>query len=251
MILLIDVGNTRFKWATLEAGELSPQRAIPHRNRDVAELAGAALQGLLKVERILVSNVAGADFARDLSAAFERALKLQPEFIRATARACGVENGYANPEQLGVDRWLAMIGARALSSQPMCVVSAGTALTVDALNADGRHLGGVITPGPEMMESSLFRGTGDLAAKSAEGTDGVSIFATDTRAAIRQGAQQSLGALIERAARTLSADAGVEVDLFVTGGAGERLLPAMHRPARFVPDLVLRGLAALVSSPND
>jgi pantothenate kinase type III len=70
-------------------------------------------------------------------------------------------------------------------------------------------------------------------------------------AAIRQGAQQSLGALIERAARTLSADAGVEVDLFVTGGAGERLLPAMHRPARFVPDLVLRGLAALVSSPND
>jgi type III pantothenate kinase len=251
MILLIDVGNTRFKWATLERGELSSQQAIPHRNRDVADLVGVALKDLNRIGRILVSNVAGPDFARELAAALERAQTPKPEIVRSTAAACGIKNGYTNPEQLGVDRWLAMIGARSISSHAACVVSAGTALTVDALTASGEHLGGVIVPGPEMMESSLFRGTGDLAARSAEGTDGVSLFATDTRAAIRQGTQHSLGALIERATRVLSAHVGVEVELFVTGGAGERVLPVAHRPARFVPDLVLRGLAALAEATGE
>jgi type III pantothenate kinase len=126
-----------------------------------------------------------------------------------------------------------------------CIVSVGTAATIDALMANGRHLGGLIVPGPDLMISSLMRNTSDIAAFAADGDSNEHFLADNTLGAVQQGAVHALAALVERTIERLREHYQNEPVLLLTGGACERIEPLLRVPFTRVPDLVLRGLAAI------
>lgn len=245
MHLLIDIGNTRIKWATLQRQRLSQQQAAPYANWTATQIRQQILKPIPKPTRVLVSNVGGSDIAALLSDTISIACDIQPEFVQASSQSHGVRNGYSTPTKLGIDRWLALIAAHNLERRAACIVSVGTALTLDAIDATGQHLGGFIVPGPDLMIASLLKNTSDIANRSIDGEIGVDIFANNTHAAIHQGATHSLAAVVERACAELHARIDTIPALIITGGASERVATQLHTPFKQIPDLVLRGLAEL------
>jgi type III pantothenate kinase len=250
VLLLIDIGNTRIKWARCERGALQPQSAAVHAGWTAQTLIETILQTGAAADRVLVSNVGGPRMAEVVRAGLAQTWKVEPEFVTSSAAAGGVRNAYPQPANLGVDRWLAVIGAHALERGAVCVVSAGTALTIDGIDADGRHLGGLIVPGPDLMISSLLRNTSEIAQRAQQGSTTDGLFADNTLGAIRQGAEHALGALVERAFQAMSRELDQAPKLLLTGGASDRLEHAIGLPYRVVPDLVLQGLAVIAAAPR-
>jgi type III pantothenate kinase len=248
-MLLVDIGNSRLKYARLDGGRLGSQHSGAYAAWTVEDWR-RQLFGGPAVAGVLAATVAGSDTETALRRAAGAAGVGSVEFVRSTATAAGVRNGYDDPAQLGVDRWLALIAAHRHWTGPCCVVDVGTAATVDALAADGTHLGGFIVPGPDLMVRSLLRGTSELATRAAQDAGRAEeFFADNTREAIGRGCVVALAALAERAAAELELRVGAAPRLLITGGAGESLLPWVGRAAELVPDLVLRGLAVLAGRP--
>jgi type III pantothenate kinase len=166
-ILAIDAGNTRIKWgltdATRDGGWLRHD-ALP--TADAATL-GAALMDLPRPDRVVIANVAGAAVRAALTQTLAT-LNVAPQWVRGRQQQCGVKSGYAEPAQLGADRWAGVIAAWHLYGCACVVVNAGTTMTVDALSHEGVFLGGVIVPGLTLMRRSLASGTAQLPL--AEGT---------------------------------------------------------------------------------
>ena len=196
-------------------------------------------------DRVVVANVAGSAMANRLRAYTTERFGVAPEFVAVAPAAHGVTNSYAHPKRMGVDRWVAMIGAFHEYGGPVCVGDAGTAVTIDAVDADGKHLGGVIAPGTRLMRTSLDRATSDILLDEAtrRAATGGELFATDTDGAVAAGTLYPLAALMDRALDELAARWGRVPRLVLTGGDAEHLAGAMRHPAELVPDLVLRGLA--------
>lgn len=240
MTLLLDVGNTRVKAALLSGGELRGWGSAAWRDGGLAE--GLDGLDLPPADRAVACVVAGPGVRAALEEwAAGRGLAL--EVIRPGAEAAGVRCGYPEPARLGSDRWAALVGARALTSHRCLVVDAGSALTVDAMAADGRHLGGFIIPGLALMAGALRRETGDLDAFSAASREALRDgFAVDTRPAIEEGARLAAAGLVREAVARLPGEGPAEI--LLTGGDAAGLA-ALIPGARQVPDLVLRGLARL------
>src|SRR5262245_47040446 len=199
MILLIDIGNTRIKWAQLDRGTLGPQSAAVHSKWTANEFIDSVLQPSARPQRVLISNVGGAAIAEVATAALTRTWQMEAQFVQSTAAAGGVRNAYVEPQKLGVDRWLAVIGAYSIQHSGACVVSVGTATTIDCVDAMGQHLGGVIVPGPDLMISSLLKNTSDIAQRAEQGSTKDGLFADNTLGAVTQGAAHATAALVERA----------------------------------------------------
>ncbi|HEX9208295.1 MAG TPA: type III pantothenate kinase [Steroidobacteraceae bacterium] len=247
-MLLVDIGNTRVKWAACSDGVLEPQQAAEYAHW-TADDWQRNLIGARSFERAVVASVAGEQCARDLTAAAQRSGIAEVRFIAATAAAGGVRNAYPDPRLLGVDRWVAVIGAYHLCGGACCVVDVGTAATVDAVDASGRHLGGYIVPGPHMMVRSLHAGTRQLASHTAaSGGQAGALLADNTREAIERGCRIALAALVDRAHGDLARATGAPPALVLTGGAAAEIQPWIAAPVRLVPDLVLRGLAWLAQA---
>ncbi|HEY4369164.1 MAG TPA: type III pantothenate kinase [Steroidobacteraceae bacterium] len=247
MILLVDIGNTRVKWATFDGQDLGAQVALAHENLVHDQLVGA-LTVVSTPKRILVSNVGGTRNADLIRTAARELWNVQPEFIESTASAAGVRNAYPESKKLGVDRWLAVIAAHGLEKRAACIVSVGTAMTIDAVDRGGQHLGGVIVPGPDLMISSLLHNTSEIARRAEQGSVGEGVFADNTLGAIRQGSLHALAALVERAMVALQTQVGESPALLLTGGASRQFEGLIDRPRQFIPDLVLRGLAILAGA---
>lgn len=246
MILLIDIGNTRIKWAALRDGELGPAQAAVHAQWSDTDCA-QAFAALARPERVLVGNVGGERIARIVREGARSQWGLEPEFIQSSQTAAGVRNAYAEPWKLGVDRWLGMIGAFASQRGAVCVVSIGTAATFDAVDASGHHLGGLIVPGPNLMVSSLLSNTSEIARRTENGSIQSDVFADNTLGAIHQGALHALAALAERTVAAAQARLGEPPQLVLTGGAGAQVARLIGVAHVWMPDLVLRGLAALAT----
>jgi len=247
-ILCVDVGNTRVKWARLGEGGLGEQRAAAHAAWN-AEQWGAALFGDGPVERVVACSVAGGASAAGLVEAARRASGREVRFATTSREAAGVVNGYADPGLLGVDRWVAVVAGHHLSRGDCVVVDVGTAMTVDVVLGQGRHVGGYIVPGPDLMVASLLEGTSDLATYSATSPPSDARgFADNTRDAIGRGCRVALAALVDRAVADATLLAGRPVELVMTGGALAEIQPWLSTPGRVVPDLVLQGLARLVAA---
>src|SRR5688572_15031831 len=122
MPLLIDIGNTRIKWARFEQGKLQPQSAAPHADWSASAFVETVLHSGGRCDRVLVSNVSGPRMADIVRSAVAQAWQVEPEFVTASVTAAGIHNAYPQPQQLGVDRWLAIIGAHALEHGALCVV---------------------------------------------------------------------------------------------------------------------------------
>jgi type III pantothenate kinase len=242
LTLLLDIGNSRIKAAVAHPGGVRFLGSAAYRVPGLA----AALDGLglPAVETGLAAVVAGPGTAQALDAwAEKRGIAL--ERLRPGTESAGVRCGYPEPARLGADRWAALVGARQRTREPCLVVDAGSAVTVDAMAADGRHLGGFIIPGLGLMAAALRRETGDLEAFSAaSGAGAPEGFPTDTRPAIEEGALLAVVGLVREAAARMPGP-GLP-SILVTGGDGG-LIAGRIKGAREVPALVLEGLARLAN----
>jgi type III pantothenate kinase len=248
MNLLIDVGNTRVKWTLADGLTLQPQQAALHADFSAKSLRPLLLAHAQKIRRTLVANVGGPEFQTVISDAVREHTGQVPEFLRSSAELCGVRNAYRVPEKLGSDRWAAMIGARQLHSNALCIVSVGTAMTIDVLDRKGTHRGGLILPGPELMIGSLLKNTSEIAPRAATGERNDALLAVDTLGAIAQGAEQALSALVDRVMSQMQALLGEPLVLILTGGACARVEPLISTRGVVISDLVLQGLAVIAQS---
>lgn len=249
-ILLLDSGNTRIKWAWLTAAGLEHPGSAMQAWLDLHAHAQSAWSQIATPTRIIVSNVAGEEFAARLSACTQRLWKLEPEFIHAQTHACGVTNAYADPGKLGADRWVALIAAHRHTPGAVCVVDCGTAVTIDTLTADGNHSGGVILPGLRLMQRALFEHTQQIGDDMNPVTHPLTPFARSTQAAVQNGSLYALTGAIERATADVEAALGTAVTRIITGGDAARVLPHLTARYRHAPDLVLQGLAVIAGYPS-
>ena len=248
MILALDLGNTRVKWALHPGGLPVAGRFIAGGAVDLDDIDSLPerCQPAGPLSRIAACSVAGsaADAAIERLAA-RLAVPLQR--VQPTAIAAGVRNLYGVPGNLGADRWAALVAARARSRGAALVVDAGTAMTVDALAADGRFLGGLIVPGYDLMRSALARATARLPVAAGR----FDPFPRSTDDAIVTGALQAMAGAVSRTRDALLAAGESAPQLVLTGGSAPLLLPVLEGFAPLhVPSLVLEGVLVLMQDPG-
>ena len=242
MLLLIDAGNTRIKWACARAdaapGDWTAHGAVAH--ADIVELAAQWRQAGLMPLRALMSNVAGSAVFEQVAAQLRAiAPVLQLDAFTSLPACAGLVNGYRNPFQLGSDRFAAAIGARTLlPGQALIVATCGTATTVDAIDTSGRFIGGMILPGLGLMASSLARNTAQL-PQVRDNAPMPAGFADNTDDAILAGCVAAQAGAIERAVAMLGA-----ATCILSGGAARYIAPALRTPHRLIDNIVLLGLHA-------
>ncbi|MGB6486492.1 MAG: type III pantothenate kinase [Steroidobacteraceae bacterium] len=242
--LLVDIGNSRIKWALLKGDRLGKAQAAEYAGWRARDFARRVIGSRRDIERILVSNVAADEVSDALAAGARLAGAPKPERVTTRQRACGVTIGYVDPWRLGVDRLLAMIAAhRRFAGRPVCAVAVGTAMTLDLVGADGRHWGGAIIPGPTLMVTSLLDGTSGIRRRAQGGAKGgPALFGRSTRAAVEQGARYAAAAAVDRAVSEARALVGRTPKLVMTGGGAPGLRPLIRSASLLAPDLVLEGL---------
>jgi type III pantothenate kinase len=247
--LAIDVGNTRLKWALYAAPH--PGAALLHHGaaflETIDELAERHWSGLPEPASMLGCIVAGDAVRRRVEQQMEL-WDIDPHWVVPSAHEAGLVNGYDHPSRLGSDRWVALAGARSrvLAShqvRPALVVMVGTAVTVDALDAEGRFLGGLILPGFGAMLRALEMGTAGLKVPTGEVVD----FPTNTSDALMSGGANAIAGAIERQYRRLLDRTGQEPMLFITGGAAVKLTPITDLPFETVDTLIFDGLLLMQS----
>ncbi|WP_018077865.1 type III pantothenate kinase [Thiobacillus denitrificans] len=229
--LLIDAGNSRLKWAVSEGGQWRDQG-----NNDYADLSGF-IQRLAPGIDCIIASVARATHERQL-AALLGASGIVPRWLMAEAGFADVKNTYMDPRQLGVDRWMGLIAARQRTRSPVLVVSVGTAMTVDALAADGIFLGGLIVPGVSLMQQALQQGTARVAASAGA----CCAFPRNTADAVQSGIVAALCGAIQHQYAHLADVAGAPPHCLLTGGDAEKVLPHLKISVEHVPMLVLEGI---------
>ena len=247
--LALDVGNTRLKWA-LYGAPRSGANPLHHGAvflEAIDDLAETQWRGLPAPTSMLGSIVAGEGIRRRAEAQLE-IWDVEPRWVVSSASAGGVTNGYEHPNRLGVDRWVALIGARQRilargAPRPVLVVMVGTAVTVDALDTDGRFLGGLILPGFGLMLRALEMGTAGLKAPTGEAVD----FPTNTSDALMSGGSEAIAGAVDRMYRKLEKKSGGAPALFMGGGAAVKLAAITEQPVEMIDTLIFDGLLHLQS----
>ena len=249
-VLLLDVGNSRLKWGVLDDGDIRRTGHISQQRIREQGLSVLTTKLPRRVDAVRASNVAGTSFATRLSGVIGMHCNADVHFARSEKRGWGVTNSYRQPRLLGVDRWVAMIGAWAETQSACLIVDAGTAVTLDAIDNDGVHLGGQIIPGVETMLDSLSSATSDIPpvkASSKPAAGELKMFGRNTAAAVREGAQNAVVGAVERAVRTLQSNA-LKPTIILTGGGAARILGALEKAPLHRPNLVLHGLAHMLET---
>jgi type III pantothenate kinase len=247
--LAIDIGNTRLKWALYASPQ--PGAALLSHGASfletIDELADREWKVLGAPRSMLGCVVAGEAVRRRVEEQLEL-WDLTPRWVVPSAHEAGVANGYDHPARLGADRWVAMIGARGHvlargPARPVLVVMIGTAVTVDALDAEGKFLGGLILPGHGIMLRALESGTAGLRVPTGE----VRRFPANTSDALTSGGTYAITGAIERMHRHLSGLCAEEPVVLVTGGAGWKVTPYIDHPHELIDSLIFDGLLHIQS----
>ena len=245
----IDIGNTRLKWAQYASAQTGAavlaQGAVFLENIDA--LAESEWRQLTPPQSLLGCNVAGEAVRRRIEEQLEL-WDLPPSWVVSSSQAAGVSNGYDHPGRLGTDRFVAQIGARHQvlargRKRPVLVVMVGTAVTVDALDTEGRFLGGLILPGHGIMLRALEGGTAGLRVPTGEVVD----FPTNTSDGLTSGGTYAITGAIERLHRHLVQRCGEPPLTLMTGGAGWKVAPWLTIEHELIDSLIFDGLLALQS----
>jgi type III pantothenate kinase len=250
-LLALDIGNTRLKWALyLRAG--AAEQPVAHGAEfleNIDKLADGPWTGLQAPTRMIGCCVAAGAIKRRAEEQMEELWDVPAEWVVASSAEAGVSNGYDHPTRLGADRWVAMIGARARmlaagAPRPMVVVMVGTAVTVEAVDAGGRFLGGFILPGHGIMLRALESGTAGLHVPTGE----VREFPTNTSDALTSGGTFAIAGAIERMVQHVRQRCGAEPFCVMTGGAGWKVAPHMAVQFELVESLIFDGLLVIAQS---
>jgi type III pantothenate kinase len=245
MRLLLDLGNSRLKWACRRSQDWRHD-AIAYREHDLDTLLTQVWAELPAPTTVLMVSV-GAPQVRDaIDRWINQRWQLPVQHVTPQPKYLGVTNTYRDPAALGADRWAALIGARGeVPDAGACVIDCGTAVTIDALSAQGEFAGGVIFPGLALLRQALAQGTAAVAASDGDDT---SCLARSTADAVAAGTLYGLAGAIERVSREFEQSLGESLKLIITGGDADHVAGHLSRPARRVPDLVLTGLDRLAAA---
>ncbi len=243
MNLLVDVGNSRLKWAQAGAA-LWETAAAPLGDQDEDSMLDQLWLTMPVPQRVVVASVNEGWTARVLQSWLQKRWSLRAQVVRAQRELLGVRNHYHDPATLGADRWVALIAAHHLTDGPVCVVDCGTAVTLDALSAEGDFLGGVILPGLHLLRTSLVQATKGI--RTTDG-DAATCLARSTGDAVAAGTLFGLVGAVERVLAEHRRALGPEMRALLTGADARRVLSKLRAggPVTEVPDLVLRGLALI------
>lgn len=221
----IDAGNTRFKCRTSEGlNVFDSERGLL-----------GFLSELPKISRVRIASVRKTDLPAKIEVSCS-ILSSQVFVARTLAEFGGLKISYSKPESMGVDRWLAMLAAKQHFAQGCIVVDAGSALTIDVVTSQGKHEGGYILPGLQLLRRSLFANT-DKVIFDAEKSLGQTSLGDSTQACVDNGVLMSVVALIDR---MVSDYPGLK--LVFSGGDCPVILPHISHSSVFIDELVLDGL---------
>lgn len=244
--LAIDIGNTRLKWAQYQTAESGAQ-LLAHGAEfldNIDKLADGVWSKLTAPSSMLGCVVAGEAVKRRVEEQLEL-WDIDPQWVVSSSDEAGLHNGYDHPSRLGADRWVAMIGGwhRMLAqqpqpAQPVVVAMVGTAVTIEAIDAGGHFLGGLILPGHGIMLRALESGTAGLHVPTGEVRD----FPTNTSDALTSGGTFAIAGAMEHMVNKLRAHCGAEPRCFMTGGAGWKMAPSLSVPFELVDNLIFDGL---------
>ena len=246
--LAIDIGNTRLKWALYDAAH--PGAALQAHGAEfldhIERLAEGPWADLPAPGSMLGCVVAGDAVRRRAEEQIEERFDCAPRWVVSSPAEAGIVNGYDHPTRLGADRWVAMIGARhrmldAGPARPMVVVMIGTAVTVEAIDASGKFLGGLILPGHGIMLRALESGTAGLHVPTGE----VREFPTNTSDALTSGGTYAIAGAVERMVQHVRSHCGAEPACYMTGGAGWKMAPVMNGDFELVESLIMDGLLVI------
>lgn len=225
------------KWGLHEGGSWLVQGWAKTAQASRLARAWSALE---RPDAVIAANVAGARVERSIAAAARR-FRRRVRFVKGARSGWGIKSAYADPAQLGPDRWAALIGARGLHRGPCVVVNAGTTMTVDALTADGVFLGGMIVAGADLMRESLTRKTARLRPQRGNFV----FFPARTADAIESGTINALAGAVERMLRFMEEAGQAEPLTLVSGGAAQLVAPHLNGAVEVVDNLVLEGLVRI------
>jgi len=242
MILLLDIGNTNIKWALAGDGALQDISAAPRGRAGTSELLDQCLGALQPPSSVCYASVAEPETGRAVEDWVARRWSVPVRAVSAQAQAGGVTNAYRAPRTLGVDRWLCVVAAWHRCRGPACVIDCGTAITIDGVDGEGRHLGGAIAPGPELMRRALFEGTSGIGAAPPAPSG---FPAMDTAGAVDTGVLYAVAGFIDRGVGAMRGVLGDGMRCIITGGGAGTVQPLLVVEAEAVPELVLQGLAII------
>lgn len=242
MNLLVDLGNSRVKWAVSTPNSWRLGSVPAH---DIPAALDMNWPDLPVPTKIVIASVADQERCGVLTQWIARRWSLAAKLLEPQREQAGVKNLYRDPAQLGADRWAALIGARQMTQTAACVVDCGTAITVDALSPDGEFRGGVILPGLALMRRSLAQGTSGIVVASGDDSSCMSLSTADGVAA---GTLFGLAGAIDRLILEQRRSVGRELSVFVTGGDAPIIAAKLQSAFTEVPDLVLRGLARVAEA---
>ncbi|MGR8931629.1 MAG: type III pantothenate kinase [Gammaproteobacteria bacterium] len=241
MNLLIDIGNSRLKWAVEQDGSIDGFISLDYRHSGFLADLGRQWQSIDTPKQIAIASVADQSVREGVVSLLNGLWPGNDLLLpRSSRQAFGVTSAYDNPEKLGIDRWLALIGAYHNYSGHVCIVDCGTAITVDVLRSDGRHLGGLISPGLLMMQKALAANTADLPFESKSYRMSL---ATETLAGIANGVFAAATGMIDNVMRRLASDC----QLILTGGDADKVTASLSAPAVVDKSLVFKGLSVFCS----
>lgn len=241
-LLVVDIGNSRVKWGWSRLVGIDAGEPFPTDSQGIHSQLQVLWTGLPKPSAVYLSNVAGSDLERQVADWVRDAWGLETRVIRSEAETRGMVNGYEQPETLGVDRWVGLIGARAAFGLPLCLIDCGTAVTVDLVDAYGKHRGGVIAPGLHLMRECLLQRARGIVASRAPGGG---FWGRSTSEGLENGLLQMVLGLIDRALLHAGSTLGAEPTVVLTGGDAERVAAHLHAAYHLAPHIVLQGLAEI------
>lgn len=241
-MFLLDIGNSRLKWAMADEDGLSAFGNYIYHKSDLAGNLNHIWQALPPPGFVWISNVAGATVGGLVEYWISENWKCDARHARVTAVACGVINSYPDPARLGIDRWLALIASWHKFHSAACIIDCGTAVTVDGINSRGEHTGGLILPGITLMQQVLFDATSITASRHVNAVE-FPAFANNTEQAISAGCSLAVAGLVDRVSNEMREQYDNAICTILTGGDAETIGKLLAVDYIYEPHLVLEGLA--------
>ena len=243
-MLLVDLGNSRLKWAMHNGDALQASSVVTHRETELSALLANVWATLTRPQRVVIASVAEQDRMNQLAGWVQQQWSLNAEFIVSPDHGHGLINSYHEPARLGCDRWAAMVAAYHLAHAAVCVVDCGSAVTIDVVDDTGQHQGGLILPGVQAMHAALTRHT-TLAPIDFAPSSSTPLLGKSTQEGIRSGITRAISSLVQQTLLDLTRSTDMRISCYLTGGDAALIAPLLPIQYELDPDLVLKGLAII------